>query len=107
MRRTLIVATLAALSFGGLAQAAPAPSMAVDVRGLHLNSPADVQVLYQRVTQAAADVCARLPRDMYVNTRDRMENCDRPTLEAAYKTMPASMAAVLRARSASMRLAAN
>ena len=107
MRKSLIVATLAALSFGGLAQAAPAPSMAVDVRGLHLNSPADVQVLYQRVSQAAADVCARLPRDMYVSQNDRMENCDRPTLQAAFKTMPAPMAAALQAHSASMRLAAN
>ena len=106
MRATLIVAALAALSFGGMAQAKPAPFESVDVRGLDLNSPADVQILHQRLSQAAARVCARQPQDMYVNTRDRIENCDQPALEAAFKAMPAPMAAALQGRSASIRLAA-
>ncbi len=107
MRGTVMVALAAALSLGGLAQARPAPSEVVDVRGLHVNSPADVEVLYLRVSQAAAKVCARMPQDMYVNKRDRIENCDGPTIEAAIKALPAPMAAALQARPLWMRLASN
>ena len=105
LSKTLLVATLAAVGLGGWAHAAPAPAQAVDIRGLNPSTPADARVIHDRLNRAAAQVCERMPQDMFVNASDRIENCDRPTVEAAIKTLPPSLAAALQSRPAKIRLA--
>ena len=83
MSRSIALLTAAVLSLSFAAAHAEQATMSVSTKGLDLAKPADARRFYNRLSQAAAELCGGAPTYFLGSEADRFDTCHKAALDAA------------------------
>ena len=96
-RKTLLITALATVMAAGAAHAGDRPSMTLKTGDLDLTSAKDVHRLYDRIVEAASEVCGRPPLAMFIpSTPPEFLACRDATVAATLSRFNAPLVVALR-----------